>query len=100
MTSAPANLVEMIIKNRVVNPLDDHDLIETNQHGFCKGKLCLSSRLEVFECVDKIVAKELSDHLLGLPEKPLTKSPWEPVKGTGNSQPAKLLLKEAVKARL
>ncbi|CAM5098212.1 unnamed protein product [Eretmochelys imbricata] len=44
-----------IVKNRIVRHIDEHNLLGKSQHGFCKGKSCLTNLLEFFEGVTKHV---------------------------------------------
>lgn len=55
MGTVSGKLIEMVIKNRIKIHLEDHDVIETNQHRFCKGNLCVTNLLQFFQHVDKVV---------------------------------------------
>ncbi|CAM4642329.1 unnamed protein product [Lepidochelys kempii] len=57
LTSVPGKLVETIIKNNIVRHIDEHNLLRKSQHGFNKGKSCLTNLLEFFEGVNKHVAQ-------------------------------------------
>ncbi|CAM4524930.1 unnamed protein product [Lepidochelys kempii] len=57
LTSVPGKLVETIVKNKIVRHLEEHKLLGKSQHGFCKGRLCLTNLLEFFERVNKHVDK-------------------------------------------
>ncbi|CAM5143906.1 unnamed protein product [Eretmochelys imbricata] len=57
LTSVPGKLVETIVKNKIVRHLEEHKLLGKSQHGFCKGRLCLTNLLEFFEGVNKHVDK-------------------------------------------
>ncbi|KAG6940840.1 hypothetical protein G0U57_011320 [Chelydra serpentina] len=56
LTSVPGKLVETIVKNKIVRHIE-HKLLGKSQHGFCKGKSCLTNLLEFFEGVNKHVDK-------------------------------------------
>ncbi|CAM5114322.1 unnamed protein product [Eretmochelys imbricata] len=56
-TSVPGKLVETIVKNKIVRPTEEHKLLHKSQHGFCKGRSCLTNVLEFFEGVNKHVDK-------------------------------------------
>ena len=57
LTSVIGKMLEAIIARAVRKHLDDHNLIRHSQHGFSKGKSCLTNLLsfyrKVFETVDK-----------------------------------------------
>ncbi|CAM4672262.1 unnamed protein product [Lepidochelys kempii] len=53
LISVLSKLIETIVKNKVVSHLDEHNLLGKSQHGFCKGKSCLTNLLEFFEGVNK-----------------------------------------------
>ncbi|CAM4722295.1 unnamed protein product, partial [Lepidochelys kempii] len=57
LTSVPGKLVETIVKNKTVRHIDEHNLLGKSQHGFCKGKSCLTNLLEFFEEVNEHVHK-------------------------------------------
>uniref|UniRef100_A0A452IGB1 Reverse transcriptase domain-containing protein n=1 Tax=Gopherus agassizii TaxID=38772 RepID=A0A452IGB1_9SAUR len=57
LTSVPGKLVETIVKNKIVRHIEKHKLLSNSQHGFCKGKSCLTNLLEFFEGVNKHVDK-------------------------------------------
>ncbi|CAM5167759.1 unnamed protein product [Natator depressus] len=57
LTSVPGKLVETIGKNKIVRHIDEHNVLGKSQHGFCKGKSCLTNLLEFFEGVNKHVDK-------------------------------------------
>ncbi|KAM7181807.1 uncharacterized protein RBU57_000458 [Macrochelys suwanniensis] len=57
LTSVPGKLVETIVKNKIVRHIEEHKLLGKSQHGFCKGKSCLTNLLEFFERVNKHVDK-------------------------------------------
>ena len=51
LTSVPGKLLESIIKDRVVAHLEAHRLIGNSQHGFLRGRSCLTNLLEFFSYV-------------------------------------------------
>ena len=57
LTSVVGKLLESIIKDSIVTYLDQYNLIESSQHGFTKGKSCLTNLLDFFE----VVTKELDE---------------------------------------
>ncbi|CAM4534756.1 unnamed protein product [Lepidochelys kempii] len=57
LTSVPGKLVETIIKNKIVRHIVEHKLLRKNQHGFCKGRSCLTNLLEIFDGVSRHVDK-------------------------------------------
>ncbi|CAM4644795.1 unnamed protein product [Lepidochelys kempii] len=57
LTSVPGKLVETIVKNKIVRHIEEHKFLLKNQHGFCKGRSCLTNLLEFFEGVNKHVDK-------------------------------------------
>ncbi|CAM5148917.1 unnamed protein product [Eretmochelys imbricata] len=57
LTSVPGKLVETIVKNKIVRHIEENKLLHKRQHGFCKGRSCLTNLLEFFEGVDKHVDK-------------------------------------------
>ena len=42
-------MMETIVRNHIVKHLLDNELISPSQHGFTKGRLCLTNLLEVLE---------------------------------------------------
>lgn len=57
LTSVVGKMLETIIKETLTGHLDKHDFIGQNQHGFVKGKSCLTNLLEFFEEVTTRVDK-------------------------------------------
>uniref|UniRef100_A0A8C3IBY2 Reverse transcriptase domain-containing protein n=1 Tax=Chrysemys picta bellii TaxID=8478 RepID=A0A8C3IBY2_CHRPI len=57
LMSVPGKLVETIVKNKIARHLEEHKLLGKSQHGFCKGKSCLTNLLEFFEGINKYVDK-------------------------------------------
>ena len=53
LTSIVGKVLESIIKDNIVTHLDRHNLIDSSQHGFAKGKSCLTNLLDFFEVVTK-----------------------------------------------
>ncbi|CAM5111563.1 unnamed protein product [Natator depressus] len=66
LTSILGKLVETIGKNRIIRHTDEHDLLGKSQHGFWKGKSCLTNLLEFFEGVNKNVDKGYSMDIMYL----------------------------------
>ncbi|CAM5138679.1 unnamed protein product [Natator depressus] len=57
LTSVPRKLVETRVKNNIVRHIDEHKLLCKSQHGFSKGRSCLTNLLVLFEGVNKHVDK-------------------------------------------
>ena len=55
LTSIVGKILESIMKDHIVEHLDKFHLIRSSQHGFTKGRSCLSNLLEFFEEVTKEV---------------------------------------------
>jgi len=55
LTSIVGKLFESIIKDNVVDHLDKHNLIKSSQHGFTKGRSCLTNLLTFVDSVTKSV---------------------------------------------
>ena len=57
LTSMVGKMLEAIIARTIIKHLDEHKLIRHSQHGFSKGKSCLTHLLsfyrKVFETIDK-----------------------------------------------
>ena len=49
LTSLLCKILESIIKDNILCHLDKHSLIKSSQHGFTKGKSCLTNLLEFME---------------------------------------------------
>src|SRR5580698_3227567 len=59
-------ILESIIKDHIVEHLNKYSLIKSSQHGFTKGKSCLTNLLEFFETVTKEVDQDNSVDLIYL----------------------------------
>ena len=55
LTSQVGKLMEAIIRDAIVDHLREHELIKGSQHGFCKGRSCLTNLLTVLEHITKYV---------------------------------------------
>ncbi|XP_053155158.1 uncharacterized protein LOC128346183 [Hemicordylus capensis] len=53
LMSVPGKLMESMLKDKIVKRIEEQALLGKNQHGFCKGKSCLTNILEFFESVNK-----------------------------------------------
>lgn len=51
LTSVPGKVLESIIKDRVVNFLETNNLINTSQHGFRRGRSCVTNLLDFYHYV-------------------------------------------------
>ena len=55
LTSVVGKVLERIIRDRIYNHLERNNLIRDSQHGFVKGRSCLTNLIEFFEKVTKEV---------------------------------------------
>ncbi len=55
LTSIPCKMLESLIKDKLVEHLDNNNLIKSSQHGFSKGKSCTTNLLAFLEIVMKNV---------------------------------------------
>ena len=55
LTSIVGKIFESIVKDNIVKHLDRHNLIKGSQHGFTKGRSCLTNLLQFIESVTKSV---------------------------------------------
>jgi ribonucleases P/MRP protein subunit RPP40 len=53
LTCIVGKLLEAILKDEIVEYLNKFELVKDSQHGFMKGKSCLTNLLEFFDCVTK-----------------------------------------------
>jgi len=53
LTSIVGKLLESIIKDQIVNFLEDNNLIKDSQHGFMSGRSCLTNLLDFMEEVTR-----------------------------------------------
>ena len=53
VTSVPGRVKESLLKDGIVQHLEENKLINGSQHGFMKGKSCLTNLLEFFDNVTK-----------------------------------------------
>jgi len=57
LTSVVCKLLETVVKDQIVAFLNEEDTVSDKQHGFVKGRSCLTNLLEVFEhwttCLDE-----------------------------------------------
>ena len=51
LTSLVCKVLESIIKDKIVDFLDEHNLIKETQHGFRKGRSCLTNLLGFLDFV-------------------------------------------------
>ena len=49
LTSVVCKVMERIVKDNVVEHLNEYNVIKGSQHGFTRGRLCLTNLLEFFE---------------------------------------------------
>ncbi|XP_038671336.1 uncharacterized protein LOC119975618, partial [Scyliorhinus canicula] len=57
LTSVVGKVLERIIKDTIYNHLDRNNMIRDSQHGFVKGRSCLTNLIEFFEKVTEQVDK-------------------------------------------
>ena len=55
LTSVVGKMLESVIKEEITRHLEGNGLIEQTQHGFIKGKSCLTNLLEFYEDVSRAV---------------------------------------------
>ncbi|MCG8045675.1 MAG: reverse transcriptase family protein [Candidatus Thiodiazotropha endolucinida] len=55
LTSVPGKVMEKIIRNAIVQHMTDNNLFNPSQHGFIKGKSCLTQLLEFIEDVSQAI---------------------------------------------
>ena len=53
MTSIVGKLLKSIIRDQIVNFLEDNNLIKDSQHGFMSGRSCLTNLLDFMEEVTR-----------------------------------------------
>ena len=49
LTSVVCKVMERIVKDNIVEHLNEHNIIKGSQHGFTRGRSCLTNLLEFFE---------------------------------------------------
>ena len=54
LTCVVCKIMESLLKIRIVNFFDQHNLLNSSQHGFLKGRSCCTNLLEFFEKVTKL----------------------------------------------
>ena len=63
LTSIPGKLLEAVVKGNIVEHLDRHQLIGDSQHGFRRGRSCVTNLLEfyhfIYETYDRTRAVDL-----------------------------------------
>jgi hypothetical protein len=57
LTSVVCKILESLIKDNICNHLHEHKLIKDTQHGFSRGRSCLTNLLSFFETVTQWVDK-------------------------------------------
>ena len=55
LTSIMSKIIESMVKESIIKHLDRYALIRESQHGFTRGKSCLTNLLDFFEEVTKIL---------------------------------------------
>ena len=51
LTSVVCKVMERLVKDNAVEHLNDYNVINGSQHGFTRGRSCLTNLLEFFEVV-------------------------------------------------
>ena len=54
-TSIPCKIFESIIKENILEQLENHDLLKTTQHGFLSQKSCTTNLLEYLDFVTSAI---------------------------------------------
>ena len=60
LTCIPCKVMETLIKNKILEHVEEHAALSGNQHGFMKGKSCLTNLLETLEEVTASLDQGLS----------------------------------------
>ena len=55
LTSVVCKVMESLIKDKIVSHLETHSLVKNSQHGFLKGRSCLTNLLEFLEEVTYLI---------------------------------------------
>ena len=55
LTSVPCKVFEFIVRKKLLEHVEDHNLLSKEQHGFMKGSSCLTNLLESFEVVTSML---------------------------------------------
>ena len=55
LTSIPCKVFESILRKRILQHVDSHNLLTKEQHGFMKGRSCLTNLLETFEDITRML---------------------------------------------
>ena len=55
LTSVPCKLLEKIIRDKIVKHMTDNDLFSKAQHGFIKGKSCVTQLLAFLEDITQAI---------------------------------------------
>ena len=58
LTSHVIKIFEKVIRNHIVDYMDEHNFFNTNQHGFRSGRSCLSQLLEQHDNILSLLDKE------------------------------------------
>jgi len=66
LTSVPCKIMESIIKDRIVRFLESSEFFSRYQHGFVKGRSCLTNLLETFEAWTKALDDGYDVHIVYL----------------------------------
>ena len=55
LTAVPCKIMEKLVKNVMVRHLINNDLLSKHQHGFMRGKSCLTNLLECLDIITEVI---------------------------------------------